>query len=181
MALPLAMLHHSEMTRHFLILAQHSLVFSPASLYLCSMTRQEAEQQWCLHGNEVLVHDADYQEAERHAHHVGVRVAWAYAALVGSLLAFCVGFYYWLFRFFFAICLYVVFLTIAGLALRVILRYSVKDDHLSELVRRAHDRYVTQLLKDGETLEGKPHNGKTETPKLSKKTSESPKTERETF
>lgn len=145
------------------------------------MTRQEAEQQWCLHGNEILAHDADYQEAERQSRRVGVRVARAYVALVGSLLAFCVGFYYWLFRFLFAICLYVVFLTIAGLALRVILRYSVKDDHLSELVRRAHDRYVAQLLKDGEVPEGKPHNGKAEIPGLSPKASESPQGGQETF
>ncbi len=110
------------------------------------MTRQEAEQQWRLHGNEVLAHDADYQEAERQERRIGIRVAWAYAALVGGLLAFCIGFYYWLFRFFFAICLYVVFLTIAGLGLRVIMRCSVRNDHLSELVRRAHDRYVARLL-----------------------------------
>lgn len=110
------------------------------------MTRQEAEQQWHLHGNVVLAHDTDYQEAERQERRIGIHVAWAYAALVGGLLAFCIGFYYWFFRFFFAICLYVVFLTIAGLGLRTIMRYSVRNDHLSELVRRAHDRYVAQLL-----------------------------------
>lgn len=59
---------------------------------------EEAERQWRIHGNEVLDSDDEYQKAEREQRHVGKIVAWAYAILVGGLLAFMIGFYLWRFR-----------------------------------------------------------------------------------
>lgn len=111
------------------------------------MTTEEAERQWQIHANEILSADREYQSAEGHQRLVGRRVALAYVALVGGLLAFCVGFYYWMFRFFWAIVAYVVFLSIAGVGLRYILKASVKNDRLGQLVRKAHDNYVESLMR----------------------------------
>lgn len=109
------------------------------------MTREEAERQWRIHGNEVLEHDEDYQKAVNVQRRVGNRVGIAYIVLVGSLLAFMCGFYLWRFRFFWAIVTYVVLWTIAALAARVITKHSVKNDHLGELISKARKHYIDSL------------------------------------
>lgn len=105
---------------------------------------EEAERQWRIHGNEVLDSDDEYQKAEREQRHVGKIVAWAYAILVGGLLAFMIGFYLWRFRFFWAIVIYVVLLSICAIAGRTISVHAVRNDHLGELVKAAHDRYIAR-------------------------------------
>lgn len=112
------------------------------------MTKEEAEQQWRIHGNEVLDNDEDFIAAERVQRHVGRIVGWSYAILVTCLLAFMMGFYLWRFRFFWAIVLYVILLTICAIAGRTISVHAVKNDHLGELVRAAHDRYIQDLTKE---------------------------------
>lgn len=112
------------------------------------MTKEEAERQWRIHGNEILDADEQYLAAEREQHHVGVIVGWAYVILVAGLLAFMIGFYLWRFRFFWAIVIYVVLLTICAFAGRTISVHAVKNDHLGELVRAAHDRYIAELTKE---------------------------------
>lgn len=110
------------------------------------MTRGEALGQWRIHGNEVLARDAEYQAALKVQRRVGRRVGWAYVVLVGSLLAFMCGFYLWRFRFFWAIATYVVLWAVAFVAARVIMKYSVKNDHLGELVSKARERYVAEMI-----------------------------------
>lgn len=112
------------------------------------VTAEEAERLWRIHGNEVLDKDDEYLAAEAVQRHVGHVVAWAYAILVASLLAFMVGFYLWRFRFFWAIIIYIVLFTIAGIAARTISVHAVRNDHLGELVKAAHDRYVAQLQQE---------------------------------
>lgn len=113
------------------------------------MTREEAESEWRIHGNEVLKNDADYQAAVEQQRRVGKRVGWAYVVLVGSLLGFMTGFYLWRFRFFWAIITYIILWTFAAFAARVITKYSVKNDHLGELISRARQRYINQLILKG--------------------------------
>lgn len=110
------------------------------------MTREEAEQQWRKHGNEILEHDADYQAALKVQRCVGKRVGWAYVVLVGSLLIFMTGFYLWRFRFFWAIMFYIVMWSLAAIAARVIMKYSVKNDHLGELISKAKSRYIEKSI-----------------------------------
>lgn len=110
-----------------------------------AMSRDAAERLWRIHGNEVLAADEEYLAAERRQDHVGRVVAWAYAILVAGLLAFMVGFYLWRFRFFWAIVIYVVLLSMCGVAARTIVVNAVRNDHLGELVKAAHDRYIRQM------------------------------------
>lgn len=109
------------------------------------LSAEEAEKQWRIHGNEVLDSDEEFLAAEREQRHVGKVVGWAYAILVAGLLAFMIGFYLWRFRFFWAIVIYVALLTICALAGRTISVHAVRNDHLGELVKAAHDRYVKAL------------------------------------
>ncbi len=109
------------------------------------MTREEAEKEWGRHAGEVLSHDADYQAALEKQRHVGRRVGWAYVVLVASLLAFMSGFYLWRFRFFWAIITYFFLWALAIVAARVIIKYSLKKDHLGELISKARLRYIEQL------------------------------------
>lgn len=109
------------------------------------MTHDEAERQWRIHGNEVLANDPEYQQALAVQRRVGRRVAWAYVVLVGSLLAFMCGFYLWRFRHLWADVTYIVLWALAIVAARVIMKYSVKNDHLGELVAQARQRYIDQL------------------------------------
>lgn len=109
------------------------------------MSREEAEEQWRIHGNEILASDADYQDALAVQRKVGRKVAWAYIILVGSLLVFMTGFYLWRFRFFWAIVFYIVMWTLAALSARVIAKYSVKNDHLGELISQAKQRYINKM------------------------------------
>lgn len=110
------------------------------------MTEEEAESQWRIHGNEVLDNDQDFIAAVNEQKHVGKIVGWSYAILVTGLLAFMMGFYLWRFRFFWAIVIYVLLLTICAIAGRTISVHAVKNDHLGELVRAAHDRYIRSLV-----------------------------------
>lgn len=112
------------------------------------MSREEAEKQWHIHGNEILDHDADYQAALAVQRKVGRRVAVAYTALVGSLLVFMAGFYLWRFRFFWAIVLYIIMWTLAAIAARVIMKYSVKNDHLGELINKAKEKYINSRINE---------------------------------
>ena len=105
----------------------------------------EAERQWFLHANEVLAANEEYVAAEREQRHVGRVVALAYVVLVAGLLAFMVGFYLWRFRFFWAIVIYVVLISICAVAAHTISVHAVRNDHLGELVRKAHDEYVANL------------------------------------
>lgn len=111
------------------------------------MTLEEAESEWRIHGNEVLDHDENFLAAAREQKHVGKVVGWSYVILVAGLLAFMMGFYLWRFRFFWAIVIYVVLLTICALAARTISIHAVKNDHLGELVRAAHERYIYNLTR----------------------------------
>ena len=97
----------------------------------------EAERQWRIHGNEVLDADEEFQAAVR----------------VAGLLAFMMGFYLWRFRFFWAICIYVVLLSICALAGRTISVHAVRNDHLGELVKAAHDKYIEQLTGKSKTVD----------------------------
>ena len=108
------------------------------------LTRSEAEAHWRIHANEILASDADYLAAERIQKHVGKVVGWSYVVLVASLLAFMMGFYLWRFRFFWAICIYVVLLCLAALAARTISVHAMRNDHLGDLVKAAHDRFITR-------------------------------------
>lgn len=110
------------------------------------MSKEEAERQWQIHGNEILAEDADYQAALAEQRKVGRRVGWAYIVLVGSLLVFMTGFYLWRFRFFWAIIFYIVMWTLAALSARVITKYSVKNDHLGELISQAKQRYLRKMM-----------------------------------
>lgn len=110
------------------------------------MSPEEAEEQWHIHGNEILANDAEYQAAQAEQRNVGRKVGWAYVVLVGSLLVFMTGFYLWRFRFFWAIVFYIVMWTLAALAARVIAKYSVKDDHLGELISKAKQRYIAEIM-----------------------------------
>lgn len=110
------------------------------------MSGEEAEEQWRIHGNEILDHDADYQAAIALQRKVGSRVGWAYVVLVGSLLIFMTGFYLWRFRFFWAIVLYIIMWTLAAIAARAIMKYSVKNDHLGELISKAKEKYINSLM-----------------------------------
>lgn len=107
-----------------------------------TLTRDEAERLWRIHGNEVLDSDEEYQKAEQEQRRVGRVVAWAYVILVGGLLSFMTGFYLWRFRFFWAIIIYVVLLSVCALAGRTISLHAVRNDHLGELVKAAHDRFI---------------------------------------
>lgn len=109
------------------------------------MTVSEAEKQWRIHGNEVLDRDDDFLAAVKEQKRVGRIVGWSYAILVAGLLGFMIGFYLWRFRFFWAIVIYVVLLTICALAARTISVHAVRNDHLGELVKAAHDRYIKGL------------------------------------
>lgn len=109
------------------------------------LTTEEAEQQWRIHGNEVLESDEDFVAAEKVQRHVGRIVGWSYVILVSALLAFMAGFYLWRFRFFWAIMIYVVLLTVAAFAAHTISVHAVRNDHLGELVKAAHDKYITRL------------------------------------
>lgn len=106
------------------------------------LTRSEAEAHWCIHANEILASDTDYLAAERIQKHVGKVVGWSYVVLVTSLLAFMMGFYLWRFRFFWAICVYVVLLCLAALAARTISVHAMRNDHLGDRVKAAHDRFI---------------------------------------
>lgn len=108
------------------------------------MTRDEAEAEWRRHANEILLHDEAYQSALREQRRVGRRVGWAYVVLVFSLLAFMSGFYLWRLRFFWAIVFYIIMWGVAALAARVIVRHSVRNDHLGELIHKAHRQFVSQ-------------------------------------
>ncbi len=112
------------------------------------MTADEAERLWRIHGNEVLEADKEYLAAEEEQRHVGRIVGWSYVILVAALLAFMTGFYLWRFRFFWAVIIYIVLLSIAAIAARTISVHAVRNDHLGELVKVAHDRYVAGLLRD---------------------------------
>ncbi len=109
------------------------------------MTHEEAEKEWRKHAGCVLAHDADYQAALEEQRHVGRCVGRAYVVLVASLLAFMSGFYLWRFRFFCAIMAYVFLWALAVVAARVIIRYSLRKDHLGELIGKARSRYIEQL------------------------------------
>ena len=113
----------------------------------------EAERQWRIHSNEVLDADEEFQAAVRVQRHVGKVVGWAYVILVAGLLAFMMGFYLWRFRFFWAICIYVVLLSICALAGRTISVHAVRNDHLGELVKAAHDKYIEQLTGKSKTVD----------------------------
>lgn len=102
---------------------------------------------WAVHCNEVLRDDAEYQKAVARDRRVGRTVAWAYAALIGGLLAFCTGFYYWRFRFLWAFIVYLIVLAIAAFGLKTILYYSHKNDHLSQIVIDARERYINGIVK----------------------------------
>lgn len=108
------------------------------------MTSQEAEAQWRIHGNEALRQDPEYQRALEEQRRVGRRVGQAYVRLVLGLLAFMAGFYLWRFRFFWAIAGYVALLTMCAFSARVIIRCSVMDDHLGDIVSKVHRRYVAE-------------------------------------
>lgn len=110
------------------------------------LSADEAERMWRIHGNEVLAKDKDFLAADRYQQHVGKVVGWSYAVLVAGLLGFMVGFYLWRFRFFWAIVIYVVLLSVCAFATRIIAKHSVKNDHYGELVKAAHDRYVARLM-----------------------------------
>lgn len=110
-----------------------------------TLSREEAERLWRIHGNEILASDPEYLAADREQHRVGKIVGWAYAILITGLLLFMIGFYLWRFRFFWAIVIYVVLLTICAFAGRTISVHAVRNDHLGELVRDAHDRYISSL------------------------------------
>lgn len=109
------------------------------------MTEEEADKMWAANGNNILAGNADYQEAIAESRQTGKRVAWAYVALVGGLLAFCIGFYYWRFRFLAAIISYIVMLGIAGCGLKVIVRASYKNDHMNAIVKEVKDEYIKSL------------------------------------
>lgn len=106
------------------------------------MTRADAEEVWRVHANDILERDEEYQAALEYQHKVGRHVGWAYVVLVSSLLAFMSGFYLWRLRFFWAIVFYVVMWGVAGLAARVIIKHSMRNDHLGELIHEAHKRFV---------------------------------------
>lgn len=110
------------------------------------MTREEAEEKWRENANDILLHDAEYQAAVKEQHHVGRRVGWAYVVLVFSLLAFMSGFYLWRLRFFWAIVFYIIMWCIAALAARVIFKHSVKNDHLGELIHKAHQKFIQDTV-----------------------------------
>lgn len=109
------------------------------------MTREEAEKEWRKKANEILLHDKEYQEALKEQHRVGKHVGWAYVVLVSSLLAFMSGFYLWRLRFLLAIIFYIVMWCIAGFAANIIFKHSVKDDHLGELIHKAHKAFIENL------------------------------------
>lgn len=108
------------------------------------MTRDEAEAEWRRHATDILRGDAEYQAAVSEQRRVGHRVGLAYVVLVLSLLAFMSGFYLWRLRFFWAIVFYIIMWVVAALAARVIVRHSVRNDHLGELIHKAHSRFVAQ-------------------------------------
>jgi hypothetical protein len=105
---------------------------------------RDAERLWREHANDILAHDEAYQAALREQQRVGRHVGIAYIVLVLSLLAFMSGFYLWRLRFFWAIVFYVVMWVIAALAARVIVRHSMKNDHLGELIHEAHKRFINE-------------------------------------
>lgn len=106
----------------------------------------KAEAEWRKHANEILLHDEEYQAALKEQHRVGQHVGWAYVVLVFSLLAFMSGFYLWRLRFFWAIVFYIIMWCIAALSTRVIVKHSVKNDHLGELIHKAHDKFIQDTV-----------------------------------
>lgn len=110
------------------------------------VTKEEAEKLWRENANDILLHDEDYQAAVREQHRVGRHVGWAYVVLVFSLLAFMSGFYLWRLRFFWAIVFYIIMWAIAALAARVIIKHSVKNDHLGEMIHAAHKKFIEERI-----------------------------------